>query len=591
MTRIAFRGMTREHLIALAIILLVSAVCLIISSDPAHGADQPAIKQYSPFDDPKPAIPKEMLSDKRLDRKVQVFAKNMDLKALLGELSLKTGVKLSVDPKIESERPIIYFRSRSLRDVMTELSGFYGYTWLAKPGGYELNEDTQRAGLRGSLIEQGRQRQDAMLLDFTRKYLAASQEDANIKKLAVDNNYAYLSLFGPTGKFTSAMLSSLGEDALARALTDGGVNMGFSETPSAFQTAFCEWSNANIGRRYRGGDQAPPATPIDPAGMASQKVSIRRTESGSSSFPRFEFSVTTASGYPSTLQFPSYQLRYDDLSAVAGWSAEESASAPKLSNDIKISPPIPETRLWLTTPDLLEAIADQAGKDVIADSIQQEQQGPLVAGVPLGTLVEQICRDQGYACQADGTTLRLRLSQWYSQPLLVEGPTELLETCWKDLEKDGKLSMSDLVALASLTPDQMQSPAVRNLPGSRDATRSPAAFRLWVSLTDAKVSADGIPVTGLSAEQRKLLDDWIATGRNLIAPEKLTGAVLTVTTERSEGGYRGPTEYQQLSLKSGDEVLLANPVFLSPALSDDDRQALIETRKADRAADVIRLVM
>ncbi len=594
MTRIAFRGIPREHLIALAIALLVSAVCLLVSCGTADGADPMTIKQYSPFDDPKPAIPREIRSDKRLDQKLQVFAKNMDLRALLGDLRSKTGVKLSVEPKIASEHPIIFFKSKSLRDVMTELSGFYGYTWRVKAQGYELSEDAKHVNLRTSLVKQGRQKQDAQLLDFTRKYLAAKPEDENIVKLSMTNNMLYQMLFGATGKSTAAILSSLGEDTLRRALTDGGVNMGFSEAPAAFQTAFCDWSNAMIerGRRFRGGDQAITVTVIDPAGMAAQKVSIRRAEAGSSSFPRFEFSVTTPSGNPVTLQWPPYQLRYEELSLVAGWDTDMGTStAPVLSSDIRISPAIPQTRLWLTTSDILQAIAEQAPMDVIADNIQQEQQGPLIAGVPLSALVERLCRDQRYSCQVDDSTLRLRLTQWFSQPLLAEGPTKLLETCWKDLEKDGKLSMADLVALASLPPDQMQLPEVRNLPGSREALRSPSAFRLWASLVDAKVPAEGMAVAGLSSEQKKLLDAWIATARSPVAPDKIARAVLTVTTEVSQNSYRGGTmEYQQLNLKAGDEVLMSNPFYLSPPLSDDDRKAIIEQRKAEREADVIKVL-
>jgi hypothetical protein len=329
--------------------------------------------------------------------------------------------------------------------------------------------------------------------------------------------------------------------------------------------------------------------------MASGRITIARSEGGSSSFSRLLFSVTSPTGNTTTFDWPSSRLRYDDLSAVAGWSADEAATIPAGLPSVNISPAIPQTRLWLTASDILQAIAEQSGRDVIADNVQDEQQGPLIAGVPLGTLVGRLCREQGYACQADGTTLRLRLSQWYSQPVLQEPPSELMETCWKDLEKDGKLSVADLVALASLPPDQMNSPEVRNMPGARDALRSPSAFRLWVSLTDAKIQAEGIPVAGLSAEQKKLLDGWIATGRNPVAPEKVAEAVLTITTQRMEGGFRGsrggPSEYQQLSLKAGDEVLMANPFFLSPPLDDDDRQALIETRKADREADVIKLAM
>ena len=136
MTRVAFRGIGKEHLIALTIALLVAALCLLASSGPAHGADgSSSIKPYSPFDEPKPVLPQEMAADKRLDQKVKVYSRSNSMKGLLDALSSVTGVKLSVEPRLQAEHPLIFFRGRSLRDVMTDLSGFYGYTWLAKPDG------------------------------------------------------------------------------------------------------------------------------------------------------------------------------------------------------------------------------------------------------------------------------------------------------------------------------------------------------------------------------------------------------------------------------------------------------------------------
>ena len=155
MIRAAFRGTAREHLIAVALALLVAICCLLLTGVPAHGADQAdgsAIRAYNPFNDPKPAVPAEMLSDKRLDRKVRVSVKSKGLNQFLADLSAKTGVKLSADPKVQAERPIICCNGRSLRDLLTEISGLYGYTWRAVPdrGGYryDLFEDAPHMKLR-----------------------------------------------------------------------------------------------------------------------------------------------------------------------------------------------------------------------------------------------------------------------------------------------------------------------------------------------------------------------------------------------------------------------------------------------------------
>ncbi|NIM06695.1 MAG: hypothetical protein GTN65_14020, partial [Armatimonadetes bacterium] len=126
---------------ATVVLLAVIVVCsgLGISQSPAWAArisesesGTVALKPYMPFDEPKPKIPKEILSDARLDQKVKVFVKSKNFKQLFAELSEKTGVKLGTTREISGERAIIYFHKRPLRDVMTEISGLYGYHWLVK---------------------------------------------------------------------------------------------------------------------------------------------------------------------------------------------------------------------------------------------------------------------------------------------------------------------------------------------------------------------------------------------------------------------------------------------------------------------------
>ena len=605
MIRVAFRGTVKEHLTALAIGLLFSAFCLLLSGVPAHGADGQgqSLKPYNPFDDPKPAVPQEMLSDKRLDLKVKVYARNKNLGDLLGDLSRVSGVKLSADPKLAAEQPILFFRSRALRDVLAELSGFYGYTWTARPdrGGsrYELIEEIGHVRLRKALVEEGRKRSDAMLLDFAEKYLEASADDPKIKEMSWTNSTAYQSLFGSYGKYGRDVLAAAGMDMLARALEGEGVSMGFGEASPAMQTALCGWMNGmnEMGRRWRQSDQPAPV-PVDPAGMASETIEIRRAEGGPAGVSRFEFAVTVPNGSRNTLQWPSYQIRYSEMDVIAGWSSRGNASPTEaLPSDITVTPAIPKTRLWLTTADVLQAISEQSGRDVIAESPRQEQQQELFAGVPLDKLVSRICRGSGLSCQADGKAIRLRRTEWYSQQTAAAVPSELVESCWKDLEKTGKLSSANLLALANLSPEQAAAPALRDISGARDALRSPDAIRLWALLSAAP---DGLPVSKLTGEQRRWLNTLTSTRYSRepsepIMPEDVDKGVLTLTTEKpAEGGqggfFRTPSEFQQINLKSGDKTLLAQPIYLTPPLGDDERKQLIAGRKAERDSNIIKAV-
>lgn len=588
----------------LVLIGLVFVCALVFAAAPAVAADATApsvavpLKAYNPFDDPKPAVPKEMLSDKRLDLKVKVYAKNKNLRDLLDDLSRVSGVKLYAEPKLQAEQPILFFRGRALRDVLTELSGFYGYTWVVTPIGYELIEDAQHFKLRTDRALENKHRQDAMLLDFTKKYLAASPDDPRIKEMSWTNSNAYQSLFGSYGKFSMDVLAAAGDDLLARALEGEGVSMKFSEASTALQTALCGWMNgmSEMGRRWRQSDQPAPA-PVDPAAMASETITIKRAEGGSAGVSRFEFVVTTPTGSRNVLQWPSYQIRYDEMDTIAGWSGGQSASpASSLPADVTITPAIPKTRLWLTMADVLQAISEQSGRDIIAESPRQEQQQELFAGVPLGALVSRICRGNGLSCQADGKAIRLRRTEWFSQQTAALVPTELVEACWKDLEKSGKLSAASLVALANLSPEQATAPALRDMPGARDAFRSPDATKLWALLS---ATPDGLPVSKLTAEQRRWLNTLTSTrySREPTEPvksEDVDKGVLTLTTEKpAEGGggyYRMPSEFQQINLKSGDKILLAQPIYLTSPLSDDERKQLIATRKAERDSNVIKAV-
>ena len=94
--------------------------------------------------------------------------------------------------------------------------------------------------------------------------------------------------------------------------------------------------------------------------MAAGTIRIGRAETGSSSSARFDFTITSPTGSVNTVQWPSRQIRYDDMAAIAGWNKAQGVSGgTALPAGIAISPPIPQTRLWLTSADILQAIAEQ----------------------------------------------------------------------------------------------------------------------------------------------------------------------------------------------------------------------------------------
>ena len=155
-----------------------------------------SLKPYSPFDESKPRIPREITEDKRLDVKVNVFIKSKNFRDLFAEISKQTGVKLTASRNIAAERAIIYFHARPLRDVMTEVSGLFGYYWLpkGKEGEYsfELREDSRHAKHRDDLRQARVDTENGLLLELLKQ--SANLDAERMKSLEKSNPEAYRSL-------------------------------------------------------------------------------------------------------------------------------------------------------------------------------------------------------------------------------------------------------------------------------------------------------------------------------------------------------------------------------------------------------------
>ena len=593
---------------------LVTVVLLFLSFAPAAvlSDDSPkAQKAYSPFDEPRPPIPSEILNDKRLDVKFKVFVKSMNVKQLFSELTSKTGVKITVSRKLWGERPIVYFHKRPLRDVMTEISGLYGYRWLisGKAGAYEyeLFEDIRHAKRRDEVAQQVRDEQDQILLDLAKKCM---EDDATLDRLAEMRPDDFsLKLMLPHVKEASRMLARIGPEFLSSVLETGKVRCLFSDFPPDAQQALCDWQNAGRERqmaaRSEAGMEITEPQPFTPAYLGSLTFQVTRT-SGIGSFPGFYLQVTSYKNGPRTgcmYSWPCSGLTDDQARVMTGRPAlKKVLSASPLPDEPKIT--LEKLRLLafrrgLLIGDVLEAVARQSDFDAVADfHFRGDSRGEIMRegfkDFPVRQAADRACETFLYTCQLDDNTLRFRFNKWFAEPVAAEPPVELIERFWTIVECNGRLDMRDLAALGVLPDEQIGWPGFRWMPGAGAAAGHGAFILLWNTLSDSDLAAaevkPGLPVSRFSHIQRRRLDEW-ASAKNIQATgDEMDGSMLTTYTARLDYGWPDYGTGRNLVLTLPNGKAVGDGVDLPPPLKTDDRKELIAQRKADKEADVIEIL-
>ncbi|MCX6376580.1 MAG: hypothetical protein NTU88_11200, partial [Armatimonadetes bacterium] len=515
-------------------LLILLLICGISSSTQAANQSESPVaipqsgKAYSPFDEPRPKIPQEILSDKRLDQKVKVFVKSKNMKQLFTDLRAKTGVKITAARELWSERPIIYFHSRRLRDVMTEVSGLYGYRWLitGKPGAYEyeMYEDIRHAKRRADAAKEMKAEQDSILLDVAQRCMKDDKTLDRLVEMKPDD--VGLRLMAPTLKDTSRLFARLGPDFLRDVLANGNVDCKVSDLPMAWQQALCDWRNAIWERTrasYREEGQEPPSYLLKiftPADMAPSSFKITRI-SGDSLMPSFGLSVMTpleggrSSG--SILSWPFRHLSENEARSVAGRDVVKTVlSADPLPDEPKITAEklrLLGFRRVLLIGDVLDAVARQSDYDVLADYHFRKETMKAFKAVPVRQVVDNVCDTFLYVCRVSGNTLQFRYNKWFIEPMVVEPPGDVIEGLWRTVETKGRLDIRDLLKLAPLTDAQLKWPGFKLMPGGYEIGDRMATLRLWASLSSEEESLArteaGLPVSQLPREQRSKLDPWV----------------------------------------------------------------------------------
>ncbi|HET6457180.1 MAG TPA: hypothetical protein VFI02_22500 [Armatimonadota bacterium] len=575
-------------------------VVLGVLAGTAFGASD-KLAPYKPFDEPKPKLPNEILTDSRLDRRVKVFVKSKNLRQLFDELSAKTDVKLLTNQKLWGERAIIYFHDRPLRDVMTEVANLFGYHWSVKgfPGHYryELYEDARHAKRRDELRQKETEAQNELLLDYLKKLAAGTLSEEALKRLQSSDPMRYRAMTYPTRKDDAGLFMQLGEPFLRKVFTGNEISSKFADFPQQWQAAMLERANRMSTEAWNSakeeGFELPEFVPFVPEDMALVTVDVRLT--GRSPYYggslELEVNVGDKKWFPGIRVSPPRQQIVRDLIGLELASAMGGEPLPEKPEITTKELRWLDFRQGLLLGDVLQGIGEQSAVDVIADyHYQPKSERGAVRGISPQKLVASVCQDMDYSSRFDGKTIRLRFNKWYIEPLCEEPPASLIERCWKSLEDNGCISLDVQMDMASLPDNQLKWPGFRFIHGAfasyaKDSLRFLKA--LGPELRTMAQSEKGLPASSLMPDQYNQFVQWAATLKSDIQPSDLQQSVIALKYQKIWNDDGGNNYKLILNLPDGSSY----PARISVIeLEGGSRKGMPEWHRKDLKADVIEVL-
>lgn len=599
--------LTTTLLFCPAIALLVCLCSIGCRAENASGDSQE--KPASPFYEPKPKIPEAMLSDKRLDQRVTVFVKSQNVKEFFRSLTDKTGVKIGASHDIWGERPIVLFHDRPLRDVLTEISGLYGYYWLAKgeegKWSYELFEDIRHAQKRKRVSQEHKDDMEARLLETIEIGRAALKSPAELEKLRNDEEL-YKCITQPDEKAFLELLCMFDTSAIRAWLAGEKWAETFEKLPSDKQEAMRTFVNAYARQNWLHGQEhgqsgtEPQPWTLDE--MSKVVVSFKTMSGLRDLYPPH---IVIRMGDPR-------KIRNNGTLANARWPSWDWGTENwrlDLPPTEMVGDPLPEDekitllarKYWfgdsLLVGDVLEAIARQSGMDVIADHYLQDWWFEELKDAPLDQVVRDVCTYLDYACQVEKNTLRFRYVRWFESPAMTEPPAELLAGWWKEIEEDGTLTFDDILDIASLPDDQLFWPGLKLLPGAEMAWRATTTLRMWNALSDA-FKLEGtehaiVPVAQMTGKQQEAIYEWVKVIGSDPSLVELTNSVVEfyLKTDTLTTGSDVDTYTVDIIFPDGNKRSMGVGLHnLYPALTKEQRAQVIKERRADAESDEVRVM-
>lgn len=590
-------GMPRLILFCAAVVyLLLLSYQFSMAEEPVSTeASLTGPKLYSPFDEPKPKIPDQMLTDTRLDRKVTVCVKSMNMQDIFAQIRKQTGVRIVVAKELKGERPIIFYRDKPLRDLMAEISALYGYYWLAKgqkeSWTYELFEDMVHEKRRDHVRESQQAAQVESLLDCIEMCSKALESDAAREQLCRTHPRLCSSVEDPSRRELLKLITLMDRSTIRSLMNDVGKALSYTDLSPQMQSAVLETINTRQGKR--GGQISEPWTAEQ---MHSAIVVFKWFKAGTFVPPHFCLVVAIpATGEGSTgkrisSEWPYYAEGEPDLLSLPETPPGRVIGDP-LPSDVKITVKRTRKQLYggsILLGDVLAAIAEQANLDIVADYYLQSTSLSACSDKPLDKLVSEVCRWMDYTCQVEINMLCFRYNKWFLQPLLDEPPKSLQEHLWKSVIEKGGLSLDDLLDIACLPGNQTQWEGFELIPQASRGRRMPRTGRivrmLGSELENEACTPAGLPVSKLNAAQFSRIVDWAGVMGIKETPEDL----LRCTIRIEKIGVPVNSLKFILVLLDGRPRMVQLSAQLD-RLDEKERRTIAEERAADLASDRIEV--
>ncbi len=438
--------------------------------------------------------------DPRLARRVTVAQKCASLAELCRDLSTTTGIDLRADRTVEDENVTLFCEDQPLREVMRQINRLFGYHWgrSGEEGSYryELRQD-----LRGRLMEEEMRNHDV------HEALIALDEKLRALHGNVDGwKSGALRVYEMLTPAQTAAMENGQQVWLSTAATDpdsripGDLRGPLMQAFNLFRTDVLGQTRVSSGRLH---DTDTPLADVSDSNMRVG-LQIDRSEAGTLSLKvdfagsvgpvpgpqpysagptpallpripqgvedRFGMIEPLASAKTPTAQRPDNARRqaahraepaFQKTVRIAPVSSclhfTSAGGATRLGKDVDLGSGAPH----VLSGDVWEAVHRETHRPIIADAYSRFYPTADVT-VRSATLFDGLCHDcdqMGMLWKQDDEFLQVR-SASFVWDKLKEVPRRLLVRWKTDAQRDGGLPLDDLLEMAGLSDQQLDSAVV-----------------------------------------------------------------------------------------------------------------------------------
>ena len=539
---------------------------LFAAADPKSPAVGEAIRKYEE---------EAKVVDARLFKKVTLRLKGSSLEELCQELGKQLGVRFAASRGVQDDKATVLVKDRPTRDVMREVARLFGYVW-SRSGEegkyrYELVQD-----LRSQLAEQEMRDRDLRAalvaldeqMQAYQSVLGLTPEQIEARR-AKSNGPEQDRLARVSGPQWAGMQAYHRLTPAERAGLIGGTPLRFGGSQADMNHRLPEEWSTLLSPFFARTQFSPPGMPQPSFSVAGfdVKLHVNRTELGQLTLETETMALLQGQGVPPVIGIPGVLATASSPSVAKPDNAARNAALqkdPLFQRTLSLRPelscrtqkaaeearkhgetqPTPQAEVLryaqtglamtpakyarlnqnraphVTSADVWEALHEQTGLPIVADYYSRTYpQSAVTAHGSLFEVLGKVGDELRVRWKKDGDFLLCR-STSYFWDRQKEVPNRLLLRCVADRERPGGLPVGDLLELAQLSDEQLDSEVVGNVvthcwnvtewdllqkPGGWLSARPWA--RLIGSLPPGQVnevfSADGVPVHNLTPESRR----------------------------------------------------------------------------------------